>query len=265
MIGDHLMENIGQLTYRVNAFKSVVVSPDSLPESAATFGPALQVALNHWRERALTMVWLEIPSEEASLIPAATALGFTFHHCEPAYLMLTYRLKEDAFIPPYATHYAGVGGVVLNRHRELLVVVEKADRERRPNYYKLPGGALHAGEHIVSAAIREVLEETGVETEFKRLVCIRHWHNYRYGKSDLYFVCRLAPLTEAITRQTSEIYKCLWMPVQEYLDNENVGVFNKRIVECAMLGKGLASGWFEGYDKDPSTREILLPIDHTRD
>ena len=33
----------------------------------------------------------------------------------------------------------------------------------------------------------------------------RHWHGYRYGKSDIYFVCRLAPLSEELTMQTEEL------------------------------------------------------------
>jgi 8-oxo-dGTP pyrophosphatase MutT (NUDIX family) len=201
---------------------------------------------------------LEIPRQKADLISAAVELGFEFHHCQAEYLMLTYRLVAGSFLPPYATHYAGVGGVVLNEAQELLVVVEQADRENRPNYYKLPGGALQPGEHIVAAAIREVQEETGVDTRFESLVCIRHWHQYRYGKSDLYFVCRLSPLASQITVQPSEIYKCEWMAVAEFLEKESVGVFSKRIVECALQGKGLRSGRLEGYDQDPKMRELLL-------
>jgi len=59
---------------------------------------------------------------------------------------LTKRLEEDALIPEYATHYIGAGGVVLNENRELLVVSELHRRSESP-YYKLPGGALHPGEH----------------------------------------------------------------------------------------------------------------------
>ena len=58
--------------------------------------------------------------------------------------MLTLRLEPDAFIPNFATHYIGAGGVVLNEARELLVICEKAHSHNRPHYYKLPGGALIA-------------------------------------------------------------------------------------------------------------------------
>ena len=249
-----------ELEYEVNPFGGVIVLPGSLPETASAFGKALQKAIEDWRRQEYTSIWLEIPKGRANLIPVAADLGFEFHHCETKYLMLAYQLAKDSFLPPYATHYAGVGGVVINKSDELLVVVEQADRENRPNYYKLPGGALLQGEHIVDAAIREVLEETGVATRFESMVCIRHWHNYRYGKSDLYFVSRLSPIDEEIAIQQTEIYKCEWMLVDNFLKNKYVGVFSKRIVACALTRKGMVSSCLEGYNKDRATREILLPL-----
>jgi len=103
----------------------------------------------------------------------------------------------------------------------------------------LPGGALHPGEHLATAAVREVLEETGVETKFEAVICWRHWHGYRYGKSDIYFICRLSPLTHEIERDDWEIDECLWMPVGEYLQHELVGDFNRAIVEAAISTPGL--------------------------
>ena len=142
-------------------------------------------------------------------------------------------------MPAHASHYIGAGGVVLNEARELLVVSEKYHRRAPgPPRYKLPGGALHAGEHLAEAVVREVSEETGVETEFDALVCFRHWHGYRFGKSDIYFVCRLRPLSTEISIQEDEIAECLWMPVAKYLADENVSAFNKRIVEAALNSTG---------------------------
>lgn len=246
--------------FKTNPFKAVFVSSKSLPLAADEFAENLKQALAQWREAGMTSVWLKIPIEKSNLILVAVEQGFTFHHCHSAYLMLTLRLVADTFLPPYATHYAGVGGVVLNSKRKLLVIVERSDEADKPNYYKLPGGALEEGEHIVEGAIREVREETGMLTRFESLVCFRHWHGYRHGKSDFYFVCRLSPLSEAITIQEAEIHKCRWMPVDEFLELESVGVFNKRIVEAALGAGGMVSSWFDGYDKNPSTREIFLPM-----
>ena len=243
-----------------NPFGGVILDPEALPSLPAEFQLRLCHSLKAWAATGCQVVWLEIPITKSILIPVAVDVGFVFHHSGEDYLMLTYRLLPEAFIPPYATHYVGAGGVVLNEKRELLVVWERIHRERRPFYYKLPGGALQPGEHLVDGVIREVREETGVLTRFESLVCFRHWHGYRYGKSDIYFVCRLSPMTHEIKIQEREILESLWMPVQEFLSSEHVGIFNKRIVQATLESAGgLAPAWIEGYQVDPVTREIFMP------
>ena len=240
-----------------NPFGGTVIKPEALPEDAEAFRARLHHSLKVWKEEGIKVVWLEASIQRAGLIPAAVEAGFGFHHSEEQYVMLTHRLVERAYIPPYASHYIGAGGVVLNDRRELLVVCEKYRRTGRP-YYKLPGGALHAGEHLVEGVIREVLEETGVRARFDSLVCFRHWHGYRHGKSDIYFVCRLSPLSEEVNMQAEEIEECRWMPVEEYLGSEFVSVFNKRIVEAALSSPGVAPTEIEGY-ADPSKYEFFMP------
>lgn len=238
-------------------FGGVLVQTDGLPEDAETFRRELTDSLDQWRAEAKRLVWLDVPLERAQLIPIATEQGFIFHHTDEDKLTLTCRLVEGAFIPGHATHYIGAGGVVLNDRNELLVVCERHRRTKQP-YYKLPGGALQSGEHLVDGVIREVLEETGVQTQFEALVCLRHWHGYRYGKSDIYFVCRLSPLSEELTMQTEELEECFWMPVEDYLGSELVSAFNKRIVQAAMSGRGVRAEWVDGY-ADPSRYEFFMP------
>ena len=88
------------------------------------FERALASSLTFWRGQGLKVAWLKLPLEQASLIPVAVAAGFRFHHSQD-YLMLTLPLQEGAFVPPYAGHYIGAGGAVLNERRELLVVLEQ--------------------------------------------------------------------------------------------------------------------------------------------
>ena len=245
------------LTFSADQFGGVIVESTGLPEDVAEFTSRLRHSLETWREGGLRLVWLDVPLERAPLVPVAAAAGFFFHHSNEADLMMVCRLVEDAFVPTHATHYVGVGGVVINHRQELLVVCERHRRTSRP-YYKLPGGALQPGEHLVDAVLREVLEETGVQVQFEALVCFRHWHGYRYGKSDIYFVCRLSPLSQDVTMQAEEIEECFWMPVAEYFDSDLVSVFNKRIVRAALVSPGIKPEWIDGYG-DPARYEFFMP------
>lgn len=239
-------------------FGGVTVEPETLPEEPDAFRVQLAYSMEHWRASGVRLVWMDMPIRLAALIPVAVEAGFVFHHSGEDHLMMTCRVIEGAFVPGHATHYIGAGGVVLNERNELLVVCERHRRTKQP-YYKLPGGALQSGEHLVDGVIREVLEETGVQTQFESLVCFRHWHGYRYGKSDIYFVCRLSPLSEELTMQTEELEECLWMPVEDYMSSELVSVFNKRIVRAALSGQGVRTEWIEGY-ADPAKYEFFMPL-----
>jgi 8-oxo-dGTP diphosphatase len=246
------------LESRTNQFRGVEVIPDALPEDPMEFRRRLDDSLRAWSSEGLLAVWLRVPIDRSALIPVAVEAGFTFHHSGDDYLMLTHRLVEGAQIPPFATHFIGAGGVVINDQQELLVVRERYGVGGRPPALKLPGGALLPGEHLADSVVREVLEETGVRTRFESLAYFRHWHGCRYGKSDIYFVCRLSPLSNEITMQAEELDECLWTPLEEFLGAESIGVFNKSIVRAALENTGLAPVSMDGY---PNTgeRECFMP------
>jgi 8-oxo-dGTP pyrophosphatase MutT (NUDIX family) len=240
-----------------NQFRGVVIKPESLPDNPDEFKMALRRSLDAWQSEGLLVVWLEVPIHRSVLIPLAVEAGFTFHHSNEGYLMMTLQLVPNAHVPPFATHYIGAGGVVLRDEKDLLVVCERHRQPGQAPFYKLPGGALLAGEHLTDAVVREVLEETGVHTHFDALVCFRHWHGYRYGKSDIYFVCRLHPLSQEITMQEEEIEDCLWMPVNDFLGSEGVSVFNKSIVSAALNSPGVAPSQIAGIED--GSREFFMP------
>ena len=245
------------LAHSPDQFGGIIVDSERLPDEADEFAERLHASMDAWRGDGRRLVWIDVPIQKAHLIPIATSNGFFFHHSNQEDLMMVCRLVEDAFVPMHATHYIGVGGVVINDHQELLVVCERHRRTSQP-YYKLPGGALMPGEHLVDAVLREVREETGVEVKFESLVCFRHWHGYRYGKSDIYFVCRLSPLSQSVTMQAEEIEECFWMPVEEYFESDLVSAFNKRIVRAALNSPGVTPEWIDGY-ADPARYEFFMP------
>ncbi len=238
-------------------FKGEIIDTETLTASAEEFEAQLAESIKAWKDNATRVVWLELDEGHTSLVPVAAGAGFVYHHAEPGNLVMTLRLDESAYIPPYATHYIGVGGVVL-RDPETLLVVSERFRRGRPRYYKLPGGALLQGEHIEDAIVREISEETGIEARFVSLACFRHWHGYRYGKSDIYFVCRLDAVTTEIHHQEEEIEECFWMPLKEYLNHPEVHAFNRRIVRAVLEGPGMVLDPIEGYGT-PETHELFMP------
>jgi 8-oxo-dGTP pyrophosphatase MutT (NUDIX family) len=245
------------LAHAPDMFGGIIVERDSLPSDVDEFTQRLRHSLDTWSTDGKRLIWVDVPRSLATHIPVVVSEGFVFHHADEDHVMLVRRLVEDAFVPLHATHYIGVGGVVINHRDELLVVCERHRRTAQP-YYKLPGGALLPGEHLVDAVLREVLEETGVHAKFESLVCFRHWHGYRYGKSDIYFVCRLSPLSQDVTMQAEEIEECFWMPLDDYFASDLVSAFNKRIVHAAVKSPGVSPEWIDGY-ADPTRYEFFMP------
>ena len=133
------MEPIAATT---NPFGGIIPKPEALDPDPAAFAERLRVSLTAWKDEGYRVVWLEVSIAKAALVPVAVEAGFTFHHSGDGYLMMTLQLEEGAYVPAYASHYIGAGGVVLNEARELLVVSEKYHRRAPgPPRYKLPGGA----------------------------------------------------------------------------------------------------------------------------
>lgn len=243
-----------------NRFGGMFIHADGLPESVNEFERLLRDVLAAWKQEAIKVVWLEIPSDKSDFIPVAVALGFQFHHCEENHLLLITPLIENAFIFPDASHYVAAGAAVISDENDLLVVKERYRNPKYSAFYKLPGGLLNEGEHIADAAIREVREETGVETVFEALTCFRHLHHLNFGKSNLYFICRMRPLTHDITIDESEIEEAFWMPAEEFLAHDRVHEFNKRIVEASLKYKTLKPVILENDHRPPSDMEIFLPF-----
>ena len=248
------------LPYSSNPFGGVILSSNDIPLSSDDFLDTIKFSIQEWEKENFKVVWLELDLNRSALVPIAVNLGFKYHHCTSEYLMLTYSIVKDSFIPPYASHYIGAGGVVINQKDELLVVVENRGNvpSSQPSY-KLPGGTIKEGEHISEGVIREVLEETGIDTEFESIICFRNLHGYRCAKSDIYFVCLLTPKNSEIVIQTEEIEESIWMPIKQYLADDRVSLFNKRIVEDSVKSKGLSIDIIDGY-RTPEQQEAFMPV-----
>jgi len=193
----------------------------------SSFGERLAATVTACRELGKSSIWVEVPMNRCSLIEAGRMqdLGFQFHHALGDQAVLNLWLKDtESKVPEFATHRVGVGAVVVNSRDEILCV-----RELGKNYmpWKIPTGLSELEEQIDDAAVREVLEETGIRTTFHSILSFRQTHGLAYGRSDLFFVCRLDPVEDETdkgdgqavpnpTAQACEIETAVWLPLKDY-------------------------------------------------
>ena len=156
------------------------------------------------------MVWLEIPLAKSALVPIAAEAGFEYHHAESEYVSYDAPARGGVLHPAVcdALHRRRGGGAQ-REGRDTGGVGTVPDGVESRSGIQAAGGARCIRENILwTERYGEVLEETGVHARFESLACFRHWHGYRYDKSDIYFVCRLSALSTEITRQEEEIAEC---------------------------------------------------------
>ncbi|KAK7258323.1 hypothetical protein RIF29_23896 [Crotalaria pallida] len=195
----------------------IVTIEDPIPMDPEIFASSLRASLSDWTQQGKKGVWIKLPIQHSNLVDTAVKAGFRYHHAEPDYLMLVCWIPDTPdHLPANASHRIGVGAFVMNPKRELLVVQEKDGRFKGTGVWKMPTGAVNEGEDICDAAIREVKEETGVETEFVEILAFRQSHQSFFQKSDLFFVCMLQPHSFDVQCQASEILATQWMPIEDY-------------------------------------------------
>ncbi|KAL2500980.1 Nudix hydrolase 8 [Forsythia ovata] len=192
-------------------YNGVVIEPTSLPSTANAFGSALGASLSTWKYKGKRGIWLKLLEEQADLVPLAIKEGFIYHHAEPGYVMLTYWIPDEpCMLPSGPSHQIGIAGFVINNNKE--------------------------SEELFSGAVREVKEETGIDTTFLELVAFRHVHRVAFEKSDLLFVCMLEPLSFDIKIDENEIQDAKWITLDELLSQQfyNEDQMLKRVIEICM-------------------------------
>ena len=79
--------------------------------------------------------------------------------------------------------------------------------------------------------------------EFKSILSFRQHHGVFYGQSDLYYICRLNPLTFDLSPCPQEIEECEWKTINELLQLDNSTPFVKMI--CRLIQHGQETGYHE--------------------
>jgi 8-oxo-dGTP diphosphatase len=88
--------------------------------------------------------------------------------------------------------------------------------------WALPGGKIEMHEHVAEAAVREIKEELGLDSEFKSFLGLVSEHLVEKGEVESHFLlhlCELEPLSKEI--KSSSAGEARWIPldkVQEMRD-----------------------------------------------
>ncbi|CAI9773184.1 unnamed protein product [Fraxinus pennsylvanica] len=198
-------------------YGGVIVEMTNEPMDAHIFVSLLRASLSHWRQLGKKGVWIKMPIELVNLVEPVVKEGFYYHHAESRYLMLVHWLPSTPnTIPANASHRVGVVAFVVNEKNEVLVVQEKDGKFQGTGVWKFPTGVVDEGEDICDAAVREVKEETGIDSEFVEILAFGQSHKSFFEKSDLIFVCMLQPFSFDLRPQEAEIEAAQWMPFEEY-------------------------------------------------
>ena len=211
------------LPYAVNAYNDIEVTIEEKDVDIEIFQSRLSQSIAYWKAQGQKAIWLTLPDSCIRYLPSLADQKFQFHHYKDKKIIMTLWLLEDieSILPNYPAHQAAVCGLVIDDQNNILAVRNSYD-----TVIKMPGGGIELGEQLGQAAMREVKEETDIDTEFVALVAFRHGGKFSVGMGDscapqdysskFYFCCLLKPLNHTIAKQESEIDDACWMPYSEF-------------------------------------------------
>uniref|UniRef100_A0A7S2S1E6 Nudix hydrolase domain-containing protein n=1 Tax=Mucochytrium quahogii TaxID=96639 RepID=A0A7S2S1E6_9STRA len=253
------------LEHKVNSYNNVEITADctrsrrATPISVQDFERLLWMSLQQWKKDGRKGVWVRIDKECVDLVPVAVRCGFSFHRADRDSIVLNAWIgskDEENRMPLGPQFYVGCGGFVLNSKNQVLCIQQKSGPSARmKGFWMLPGGLVDRGEDLKAAVVREVKEETGIDTEFVAVAAVRETHHTdtfggisNSGTTDFYCICCLRILDEGqeIVVQESEISACKWMDLDEFLGSkyyrQKGTVFHEMHHAAANVAKGLRDG-----------------------
>lgn len=228
------------LRVKEDLYNGLIVEIETIEDSSLAFKTSLINLIEEAKAKEKNLLWIDLTTTQNQHIAIALELGFAFHNCEAHRVTLTYQVKADAYIPVAPTHTVGVGAVVINKENELLMVRDRIHTSN--SRYKLPGGMLEHGDKLSDTVEREVLEETGIEAKFIKMVTILNSYPFMFNKSNMYITFQLEALTNEINIiDTYEIEEAIWMPLEEFFTHEEMSEFQKILVRNTLEHEGLSS------------------------
>ena len=129
----------------------------------------------------------------------------------------------------YGLHSIGVGGLVVRGDRVLLIQRAQTPGKGR---WTIPGGYVEHDEVMDQAVVREVYEETGIETEVERLYAVRQ--RVTPTDSNVYFVFKLRQTGGEVSTdqnpEPEEIAQVGFYSIQEMDKLPNLADFTRHLI-----------------------------------
>jgi 8-oxo-dGTP pyrophosphatase MutT (NUDIX family) len=244
------------LTVVKNAYGDLqTTQPTEFSSSLEAFDEQLTGLLT--RPDAVRGIWMRLPWALYSLVPVAAARGFKPHHwCVASNSLILQWWSPTAGENPTPLHShvdVGCGALVINSRGELLAVRERFGT----GAWNPPGGHLDIGEDMLTCAVREAREETGViavalgavglhEFDYDALpppidaddaTIARIEHAARWGATHhgMWVLCYA--LNDRLSPDTTEVLEARWLQKEEWS-----GAFSAPI--NALVEAAYASGQF---------------------
>ena len=139
-----------------------------------------------------------------------------------------------------------VGGVCL---RDGKVLLARHTYGAGKGMFIIPGGYVDFGEAPEETLVREYQEETGITVKAGNLL------GMRFSAKDWYAVFEAIYIQGEARSDGDENDKVVWMDINEALANESVPVLTKKMISCAISGKGFE---LTPYDSKTPGRNLYI-------
>jgi ADP-ribose pyrophosphatase YjhB (NUDIX family) len=217
-------------------YGGIIIDETSLPiNNNKLFELMLEYSLLKWKSENYRGVWLKIPNLYYSYLSILynnhdyiNKYHLKLHHSQHNYFMFTFWLDSlnKNTIPDYVFTCIAARAFVVNKKGEIIVVTEKFHNNTLWSWH-LPGGVIDRGENIMKGCIREIKEETGINTQFINIISFRHTTPFRFGNTDdILFICLLKAIdgnddnddnNYKLFKHDHEIDNIKWMKLKDYL------------------------------------------------
>ncbi len=127
--------------------------------------------------------------------------------------------KSPSSIP--AKHFVSAAAIVLNEQQELLLIKGPA------RGWEMPGGIVENGESLKDAAIRETIEETGIDIEI-----LQFWGVFQNVQRSICNTLFLAKPVGGVCTTSAESLEVGFFPIEQALDMISLPNFKQRIEHC---------------------------------